>query len=249
MKWNTDLYDQQHGFVTKYGEDLVTLLNPREGERILDLGCGTGDLAATIQQSGAFVIGMDSSPEMINTASAKYPTIQFDVKSAEAFSYDEPFDAIFSNATLHWVADAKKAATCIYNNLKPGGRLVAEFGGKGNVANIVSALKVALQAQGYAANSEKTVWYFPSLSAYASLLEELGFRVSFAAHFDRPTRLKDEQGLQNWLRMFGAPYLDGLPDEVVNAITTEVENRLRATNFINGNWYADYVRLRVIAYK
>src|SRR5690349_1218807 len=133
MKWNTDLYDNNHAFVSRYGEDVIALLNPQAGERILDLGCGTGDLAEIIRQKGAAVTGLDSSPEMVATAAGKYPHIRFDVTSATDFSYEEKFDAIFSNATLHWVLECQKAIACIYNNLKPnGGRFVAEFGGKGN---------------------------------------------------------------------------------------------------------------------
>ena len=250
MKLNTDLYDNNHAFVSKYGEDIIELLNPKEGELILDLGCGTGDLAELIRQRGATVIGLDSSPEMIKTAANKYPHIQFSVKSATDFSYDKKFDAIFSNATLHWVLDYQKAIACIYQNLKAGGgRLVAEFGGKGNVNNIVQALKRALIKRDLAGNAEKAVWYFPSLSAYTSLLEEAGFRVTFAAHFDRPTLLKEEQGLKNWLRMFGTFFLEDLDNGMVEEILQDVENQLRTTNFKDGNWYADYVRLRVVAYK
>lgn len=250
MKWNTDLYDNSHSFVSKYGADIIELLNPKAGEKILDLGCGTGDLAEVISQRGAIVTGIDSSPEMIKTAESKYPHLQFDIKSATDFSCDQKFDAIFSNATLHWVLDYQKAISCIYDNLKSeGGRFVAEFGGKGNVANIVKALKGALIKKGFVAKSEKRVWYFPSLSAYASLLEQAGFRVTFAAHFDRPTPLSDGHGLRNWLRMFGTPYLENLDNEMVEEILGDVENQLHASNFKDGNWFADYVRLRIVAYK
>jgi len=249
MKWNTGLYDGKHGFVSKYGEDLVELLDPKEGERILDLGCGTGDLTEMIVQKGANVIGLDNSPEMIKAAASKYPYIPFDVRSATDFIYQEKFDAIFSNATLHWVPDHRKAIDCIYNNLKTGGRFVAEFGGKGNVDNIIRALRDALIRKDYADRAEKKLWFFPSLSEYASRLEEAGFRVVFAAHFDRPTLLEDKEGMVNWLRMFASSYIENLDKEVVNEILHETENRLRPTNFKNGNWYADYVRLRVVAYR
>ncbi|MEI6946450.1 methyltransferase domain-containing protein [Paraflavisolibacter sp. H34] len=249
MKWNTELYDNKHDFVSKYGEGVIDLLNPQAGERILDLGCGTGDLADVIRQRGATVLGMDSSPDMIQKAIAKYPGITFDVQSATGFAYDEPFDAIFSNATLHWVLEAQQAVTSIYNNLKWGGRFVAEFGGKGNVGNIVNALRAVLQDKGFERQAQKEVWYFPSLSEYTTLLENAGFRVTFAAHFDRPTLLKDDQGMQNWLRMFGQPFFENLESEVVAEILEEVERRVEATNYLDGKWYADYVRLRVVALK
>jgi len=123
-KWNADLYDDKHGFVSKYGEDLVDVLAPQKGERILDLGCGTGYLADLIAKSGATVIGIDSSLDMINKAKAEYPKLEFKVQSATDFHFDEPFDAIFSNATLHWVLDKESAIDCMYTNLKRSGRLV-----------------------------------------------------------------------------------------------------------------------------
>lgn len=249
MKWNSSLYDGKHDFVSKYGEDLVELLAPKEGELILDLGCGTGDLTFLVSEKGAGVIGLDSSAEMIETARNKYPTIQFDKASADDFHYDEKFDAVFSNATLHWVLTYKEAVQCIYRSLKPNGRFVAEFGGKGNVSRIVTALKKALEKYGHAAVARKQVWYFPSLSEYAAVLEQAGFRVVLAAHFDRPTLLKDEDGIRNWLRMFGWSYLRDLDEETLESVLSTVEEEIRPSNFRDGKWYADYVRLRIIAIK
>src|ERR1700712_2005528 len=116
-KWNADLYDDKHGFVSKYGEDLVDVLAPQKGERILDLGCGTGYLADFISKSGATVIGIDSSLDMITKAKAEYPKLEFRVLSATDFHFDDPFDAIFSNAALHWVLDKEAAIDCMYTNL------------------------------------------------------------------------------------------------------------------------------------
>lgn len=249
MQWNTNLYDQKHDFVSKYGEDVIELLAPKAGELILDLGCGTGDLADLISKRGAKVIGLDSSKEMIETARRKYPDIQFDVKSATDFSYDSPFDAVFSNATLHWVLDYESAVKCIYNTLKPNGRFVAEFGGKGNVANIVNALKGALKNEGYTEAANKQVWYFPSLSEYTSVLEQNSLRVVYAVHFDRDTLLKDDNGIRNWLQMFGQSYLQEVSADKMEGILQKVEEQIRPTNFKDNYWYADYVRLRVVAFK
>jgi trans-aconitate methyltransferase len=249
MKWNSDLYDDKHNFVSKYGEDLVQLLAPKEGERILDLGCGTGDLTDVIKKQGADVIGLDSSKEMIATARKKYPGIQFDQGTAEDFNYGLSFDAIFSNATLHWVLEIEKAVGCMHRALKKGGRLVAEFGGKGNVAAIENALRNALEKNGCSSKANKQVWYFPSLSQYASLLEQNGFRVVFASHFDRPTLLKDDNGIRNWIQMFGQAYLQDIAGDILETILNDVEARIRPTNFLDGKWYADYVRLRIVALK
>src|SRR5665213_3022987 len=249
MKWDTNLYDQKHDFVSKYGEEVIGLLNPKNGEEILDLGSGTGDLAEMIRQKGALVTGIDNSKEMIEAARQKYPLIDFQVQSATSFSFNKKFDAVFSNAVLHWVLEKEKAVKQIYNCLKPNGRFVAEFGGKGNVGNIVNALKIALIKNGFSENSKTETWYFPSLSEYASLLEQNNFRVIFATHFDRDTLLKDDNGIKNWLHMFASSYLKGLSDKYVEIILEDAEKQLRATNYRDGKWYADYKRLRIVALK
>jgi trans-aconitate methyltransferase len=249
MKWDAKLYDNNHSFVSKYGEDLIDVLRPAPGEIILDVGSGSGDLADLIVKRNAKVIGIDNSREMVEAARNKYPHIQFDIGSASDFYYDIKFDAVFSNATLHWVPEYEKAITCIGNALKPGGRFVAEFGGKGNVSKITNALKHQLINKGYTAIAESPLWYFPSLSEYTTLLEQKGFRVIFAAHFDRETLLKGDAGLKNWLIMFGKSYLEQLEPIVAEEIINGVENQIRATHYKNGNWYADYVRLRFVAIK
>ena len=132
MKWNAELYDNKHAFVSQYGESVLELLGVKPGERILDLGCGTGDLAKQIQEYRADVIGIDASPEMIAKAKAKYPELDFCVANAASFYFDEPFDAVFTNAVLHWIHDADGVIKSVYNALKPAGRFVGEFGGKGN---------------------------------------------------------------------------------------------------------------------
>ena len=249
MKWNANLYDEKHDFVSKYGEDVIQLLDPQPGEDILDVGCGTGDLTELIRERGANVVGLDNSVEMINKAQEKYPAIDFKVASADSFNFDKKFDAVFSNAALHWVLEKEKAVECIYNCLKKGGRFVAELGGKGNIASIVDALKYSLSKKGFEENANRQVWYFPSLAEYATLLESKGFRVMWCTHFDRPTLLKDNDGIKNWIRMFGKSYLEKLNDDVINSVLQEVEEQMKPTNYKNNQWYADYVRLRVVAMK
>jgi trans-aconitate methyltransferase len=249
-KWNASLYDDKHNFVFKYGEDLVDTLNPKVRERVLDLGCGTGYLTNIIAGSGAKVIGIDNSLDMIAKAKKEYPAVEFRVMSATEFHFDESFDAIFSNAVLHWVTEKEKAIDCMYSNLKRSGRLVLEMGGKGNVEGIVNALKSSLQKRGFNEDAEKQIWYFPSLSEYTSLLEKRGFRVTYAAHFNRETELKDNNnGIKDWIKMFGSAFLQGINEIVVNEILDEVQEVLKPTHFRNGKWYADYKRLRVVAVK
>jgi len=212
--WNPSLYNDKHSFVYEYGSSLVGLLDAKKGERILDVGCGSGQLTYQVAQTGAAVVGIDSSPQMIADAKSKYPAIGFFVMDAADFSFDEPFDAIFSNATLHWVLNKEGSVKSMYGALKHGGRLVAELGGKGNVQTIVAQLRQSLATYGFADNAAREVWYFPSVGEYASLLEKYGFRVQMAQHYDRPTELSDsEHGIEDWLEMFGSPYVAGLTNE------------------------------------
>src|SRR5690606_22702611 len=191
-KWNPELYTNKHDFVYEYGKSLIALLNPKTHERILDLGCGSGQLTKEIQNSCAFVVGIDSSSEMITNAKLNFPLVNFQLGYATDFHFDLKFDAIFSNATLHWVKDYKRAISCIYENLEPGGRLVLEFGGKGNVELIIKQLKKSLEEWGYIVQSKLNLWYFPSISEYTMALESQGFEVTFAHLYDRPTELSDE---------------------------------------------------------
>lgn len=249
-KWNASLYNNKHNFVFKFGEDLVKLLNPQKGERILDLGCGTGYLTNTIAASGAEVVGIDSSLEMIQKATASYPEIEFRVMNATGFYFDESFNAIFSNAVLHWVVEKEQAIDCMYRNLKQNGRLVLEMGGYKNVEKITHALKCSLLKRGLIANANTNLWYFPSIGEYTSLLEKRGFRVIYAAHYNRETELQDnENGIKDWIKMFGTSYLKGINELEINEILDEVQQTLLPTHFRDNKWFADYKRLRIEAVK
>lgn len=249
-QWNATLYDDKHNYVAKYGEDVVRLLAPQNGERILDLGCGTGHLTHLIAQAGARVVGIDNSPSMIHRAQAAYPDLDFQVMSATDLHFDAPFDAVFSNATLHWVLDKESAVEQVARTLKPGGRFVLEMGGKGNVEEIVVATRKVLNRHGYYSNAAIQLWYFPSLSEYTTLLEKKGFRVRFAAHFDRPTELKDtENGIKEFVRMFGNAFFNDIPENEIDKVLTEIQDLVRPTNYRNGSWYGNYKRLRIAATK
>ncbi len=248
--WNTALYEQQHAFVWQYGESLLELLAPKAGERILDLGCGTGQLTDKIAQSGAFVQGIDSSLSMISTAKVNYPHINFAAADARDFQVEEPLDAVFSNAVLHWIRSPEAAIDCVEKALKPGGRFVAEFGGKGNVGAIVRALLSVLSEIGCQEPESLNPWYFPSIGEYAGLLEKQGFEVGYAVLFDRPTLLfGGSAGMANWIKMFGSGFLSGLSDDVQRQVIRIVEERLRSALDRDGNWSADYRRIRIVAVK
>ncbi len=246
--WNTALYDQKHAFVSEYGKGLIPVLEPQPGELILDLGCGTGHLTKTIAESGAQVIGIDSSASMVEAAQAAYPDLEFLVADAKDFSFPLPFDAIFSSATLHWITEAEQVVRRIAASLKTDGRLVVEFGGKGNVATITTAVQ-----QSFRELTHREVdfgWYFPSIGEYASLLEKHDLAVRSAVLFERPTPLEDgEKGLRNWIHMFGERVFRNVPDEVKQQVLERTEEKTRNLLFKEGQWFADYKRLRIVAYK
>jgi len=249
-EWDIQLYNEKHGFVYKYGEDLIKLLHPEEGKLILDLGCGTGELTNEIYKSGAKVIGIDASEKMINAAKEKYSEIDFYVKEAANFQFKEPFDAIFSNAVLHWVLESEKAVVCMHKNLRENGKLILEFGGKGNVKIILDAVDKILIENGYPEKAKIKNWYFPSISEYTTLLERNGFEVELAQLFERPTELSDEKnGIKEWLLMFGSTIFEGINFEGKERILDKVQEEVRDKCFINGKWFADYKRIRILARK
>lgn len=246
MSWNASDYQSHCGYVWQHGESLVDQLAPQPGECMIDLGCGTGQLTQQIAKRGAMVTGLDSDRTMIDQATANYPNstfpnLTFQVADAARFNPPQPVDAIFSNAALHWVTAAESAAQCISAALKPGGRFVAEFGGAGNVSTILTALQ---QVSG---RDDLNPWYFPRLGAYSMLLEAAGLSVVFAHLFDRPTPL-GESGLAGWLAMFGQRFFPEITaadwTQIVNAVERKVPELYQ-----NGEWIADYKRLRIVAFK
>jgi len=247
-QWNSTLYDRQHAFVWQYGESLVAWLDPQPNERILDLGCGTGHLTAKIAASGAIATGIDANPTMIATAQQTYPHLSFTVADARQFQWVEPVDAVFSNATLHWIQQPDAAIQSVHRALKPGGRFVAEFGGKGNIAAITTALFNALRQLGYAECDRWNPWYFPSISDYTGRLERHGFEVTQAVLFDRPTRLEaGTAGLRHWLQMFANGILSQVSADAQQQVIQRVETELQPLLFQGGQWIADYRRLRMMA--
>lgn len=245
--WDSALYDDRHSFVWKNSADLADMLDAQPGERILDLGCGTGHLTDRIAASGAHVVGIDSSPSMIAMARQNFPKLRFHVADAREFQFEVPFDAVFSNAALHWVREAPRAVECMARALKPGGRLILEMGEKRNVALIRAGIEAVLREAGFAA---KHAWYFPSLGEYAALLEGFGFEVELAQTFPRWNRLEHpERGLREWMEMFAGAYFEDVPADRRHASILQIEERLRPELWREGAWWADYRRLRIRALK
>ena len=247
LGWNADKYDREFSFVASYGEDLLSLLQPKAEEHILDIGCGTGQLTDLIGKSVSKIIGLDNSAEMIEAARNKFPDLEFILADASSFDLDTEFDAIFSNAALHWVLDYQSCIERMYRHLKPGGRLVLEMGGKGNINNILIPLRSVLHKYGYSTQSKLELWYFPSIGEYSTAFESAGFRVTLAHHFDRPTEIKG--GVTGWLDMFAGEFLKDIPAEDREQIKNEVQEIAKKSCYTKGRWYADYKRLRIIAVK
>jgi trans-aconitate methyltransferase len=247
--WSPEHYQRGFSFVWRHGQDLIGLLAPQPGERILDLGCGTGQLTAEIAKSCAQAVGIDSSPEMVQQARSNYPLLRFELADATRFRSAEPFDAVFSNAALHWIEDAGGAASTIAQAVKPGGRFVAQFGGKGNVRSLVQALAaVHNEATGSESREAADLWYFPSLAEYATLLAANGLEVTYGALFDRPTVLEGgASGLRDWVEMFLKGALQRMEVGDRLHFIERLEQRLTPVLFRDGRWVMDYRRLRVIA--
>ena len=239
QRWDATGYAANAGFVPALGQGVATLLAPRAGERILDLGCGDGVLSAELAAAGAQVVGVDASPELVAAARAR--GVDARVVDGHALDFDGGFDAVFSNAALHWMRRPEDVLRGVRRALRDGGRFVAEMGGHGNVAAITTALRAALRLHGEA--EAAFAWYFPTAAEYAQLLERHGFRVDHIALLPRPTPLPT--GMQGWLRTFAAPWLAGVAAgrhaAVLDTATALLAPALRDGQ---GNWSADYIRLR-----
>ena len=243
--WDPQAYEQNGAFVHGLAGGVLELLNAKKGEYILDLGCGDGQLTKRVATMGAHVLGVDASANMVEAARAR--GIEAEQANAEQLPFHEgTFDAVFSNAALHWVRDQDAMVAQVHRVLKSGGRFVAEMGGHGNIAAIRVALMAVLARHGYG-DREDGVNYYPTAESYTERLERHGFTVEQIAIIPRPTKLA-ESGMEGWLRTFRRGVLDGLPKPVREAVVKETAELLApALQDEAGNWIADYVRLRFVA--
>jgi trans-aconitate methyltransferase len=247
QRWDTRIdpavYDRDFAFVSAYGAELLDWLSAQPGETVLDLGCGTGDLAARIAGAGARVIGLDSDPAMIAAARKRLPGADLRVADAHDFIVEEPVDAVFSNAALHWMPASVEVLGCVSDALRTGGRFVAEMGATGNVATVTAAVDRACQEAGLPERSWP--WFFPSPAQYAAMLEDAGLEVRELDFRDRPTRLTGDDGFAGWLRMFAGAALTDVPPDVLD----RAADIARPNLWRDDAWWADYRRLRFRAVK
>jgi len=241
--WSPERYERHARFVSDLGTPVVDLLAPRAGERILDLGCGDGALTEKLVALGCDVIGLDASPEQVAGACAR--GLDCRVGSGEALAFTNEFDAVFSNAALHWMRDADAVIGGVRRALRPGGRFVAEMGGWGCVATIVAALSAALARRGLDAAAYDP-WFFPTAEDYGRRLERHGFTVDSIELFPRPTPLPGD--VVGWLETFAESFTVALPASERPGFLAEVRDALRPKLAdAGGKWTADYVRLRFAA--
>ena len=245
QKWPPLKYQKNAHFVSELGMPLIDLLAPQKGEYILDLGCGDGTLMEKIAELGCRVMGVDSSPEMVSVAQEK--GLKAFVIDGEHLHFNSQFDAVFSNAALHWMTNPDDVIEGVFKALKPHGRFVAELGGAGNVATVVNAIAVCLQKRNIEIESINP-WYFPTAEEYQCRLEKAGFKVEYISIFERPTPLPE--GILGWLEMFAQQFTAQLPTYEQEIFIQEIielcEPKLSGGQ---GNWIADYVRLRFCATK
>ncbi|WP_344272848.1 class I SAM-dependent methyltransferase, partial [Actinomadura napierensis] len=246
MNWAVT-YDSAFGYVSAHGAPLVDLLDPQPGERIIDLGCGTGAFSAEIAARGAEVLGIDGNPDMVAQASALNPGISFMLGDAHTFTIAETCDAVASNAALHWMTrDPDAVIAQVHAALRPGGRFVGELGGEGNCAELVAAMQTAWRVFGL--GEPELPWYFPSPAEYATKLEEAGFSLRLLEHAERPSQMTEgPNGAADWVRAYAARALADVPPELVEPLLTRVNDLAAPALRRESGWVADYVRLRFAA--
>ncbi|MFM2430750.1 MAG: Cypemycin methyltransferase [Cyanobacteriota bacterium] len=241
--WNAKTYAKNARFVADLGMPVVELLNPQVGERILDLGCGDGALTMKLQAFGCEVIGVDASADLIKAA--RELGLNAIVMDGHELPFDREFDAVFSNATLHWMKRPEAVIAGVARSLKPGGRFIGEFGGAGNVGTIHQALRSAVAVRGFDADAIDP-WYFPTPEAYQAQLMNGGFEVQQIELIPRPTPLPT--GVRGWLETFANPFMQVLPVAERSIMLDEIITAVQPTLCDSENqWTADYVRLRFAA--
>ncbi len=245
QSWDPRNYARNARFVSDLGAPVLELLAPRAGERILDLGCGDGVLTEKIAACGCEVVALDSSAEQ--AAAARALGLDARVANGERLEFDSEFDAVFSNAALHWMKRADQVIAGVCRALRPGGRFVAECGGHRCIATIERALADALARRGIDAGAANP-WYFPTVEDYSARLARAGFQIEYIELIPRPTPLPGD--ITGWLETFAQSFLATVAPGERSALIQEVRDAIRPHLCdAQGKWTADYVRLRFCAFK
>ncbi|MCI2424176.1 class I SAM-dependent methyltransferase [Saccharopolyspora sp. K220] len=234
--------------VSTSGFSLVRLLNPQPGEQVLDVSCRTGELTAAIADQGSVAKGVCGDPGKIDKARSSYPHAEFEVSNAYELAADNPYDAVFCYAALHWLPRPEDALASVHGVLRPGGRFVAEMGAAGNWTALIDGLRQAADAVGLPRHVPLP-WHFPTAAEQAALLESAGFRVRMLECLDRSTPMVDcPRGAEDWWRTVGSPVLAAYPSEHVDELLVKATDFTRATLMgSDGTWHADGTRLRFVA--
>jgi len=245
QKWNATEYETHVSFVPALANDVIELLNPREGERILDIGCGDGQLTLKIKEKGCSVLGIDFSANMVEAAIRR--GVEAILMDGHNIHFIDEFDAVFSNAALHWFTEPEKVIESVYRALKHNGRFVGEFGGKGNISALIEAMQEVFNENGEFGNF-KLPWYFPGATEYKASLEKHGFKVNYIELIPRPTPL--ESGIEKWLEIFAQSIISHLSSDQKRFFLQAVKEKVTPVLYSNEKgWVADYVRLRFKASK
>lgn len=241
--WDPERYARTAAFVPENGLEVVEMLAPRPGDRILDLGCGDGVLTRALVEAGAEVVGVDASPEMVEAARAR--GLDARVMDGRRLDFDAEFDAVFTNAALHWMRDLPAVIGGVRRALKPGGRFVGEMGAEGNVATVEDAIETVLLKRRIGAQ-RLNPWVFPNVDGFHSLLQRRGFRMLHLESFERPTPLAGD--ITDWLGTFAGAFLAAIDEVDRPAVLGEIRALLAETQLRDdGVWWVDYVRLRFAA--
>lgn len=244
--WDAKDYKKNFSFVTKYGEDLLNLIDFKNVKTALDIGCGNGDLTKKIKDMGINIIGLDSSSDMINLAKQNHKDITFINESITDYKSIDTFDLIFSNACMHWISDQESTIKNISTSLKKGGQYVCEFGGFLCANHIHQALKEEFNKLGYA---YKFPFYFPKIGEYTSLLEKYGLSVKYAILFDRPTPMQNGKTVIDWINMFVTQAFEDIKESDKLIILNNTYNKLKPILYQDDTWIIDYTRIRIKAIK
>ncbi|NBC67072.1 MAG: methyltransferase domain-containing protein [Bacteroidetes bacterium] len=245
QNWDANQYKNHASFVPELGSPVLKLLDPKPDERILDIGCGDGTLTVKIAEIARDVIGIDSSESMV--LSARERGLNAVLMSGDSITYENEFDAVFTNAALHWIPDYESVISGVHRALKSSGRFVGEFGGKGNIETLVNAVSEVVDRHPEM-GIFRNPWYFPSDTEYQEQLEKHGFVVNHIELIPRPTPLKT--GVKEWLKIFANHVISGMPPALEEQFLNETEQLVRPDLYSEDKgWQADYVRIRFSARK